>query len=103
MNMNLLCRWLTFFSESVATSVQRPIVLVMDGYSSHYSLEAVESADRLGIKMVCMPADSTHLFQPLDVAVFGSFKGRLRRPIHEFQGDTGAFNIDKANALRLVM
>ncbi|KAF1785203.1 hypothetical protein GQ600_23503 [Phytophthora cactorum] len=41
----------------------------------------------------------THLFQPLEVAVFASFKGRLRVLVNEFvdEDDHGGYSIDKSS------
>ncbi|RLN31641.1 hypothetical protein BBJ28_00026272 [Nothophytophthora sp. Chile5] len=101
MNGELFLSWLAFFAAAVPASIKRPLLLIMDGCSSHYSLEVVDTATELGILLVCLPANSTHLFQPLDIAVFASFKGKLRRLVDTFTSDGGEYNIDKATAIKL--
>ncbi|RLN86924.1 hypothetical protein BBJ28_00026561, partial [Nothophytophthora sp. Chile5] len=73
----------------------------MDGCSSHNSSEVIAAACELSILPVCLPANSTHIFQPLDVAVFGAFKSKLRPLIHSFISEDGNYTIDKENAIRL--
>ncbi|RHY11250.1 hypothetical protein DYB25_012268 [Aphanomyces astaci] len=61
-------------SDLVPSDVARPILLIVDGCSSHYSVHIVKEAKRLNIMLQFLPANSTHLFQPLDVSVFRPFK-----------------------------
>ncbi|KAG6945383.1 hypothetical protein JG687_00017333 [Phytophthora cactorum] len=70
----------------------------MDRCSSHYSRSTVELATELQVVLVCLPANATHLFQPLEVAVFASFKGRLRVLVNEFvdEDDHRGYSIDKS-------
>lgn len=104
MNMALFSSWLRFFSASVPASVKRPILLIMDGCSSHYSVDLVDEAKALQIVIVLLPPNATHLLQPLDVAVFSTLKGKLKKLLSELmeeQGD-GSYNINKSTAIKLV-
>ncbi|GMF46471.1 unnamed protein product [Phytophthora fragariaefolia] len=67
MNNRLFIKWLKK-SESVSATISRPLLLIIDGCTSHYSVEVGDVAGELGIKLVCLPANATHLLQPLDVA-----------------------------------
>ncbi|OWY99946.1 hypothetical protein PHMEG_00028967 [Phytophthora megakarya] len=78
MNNWLFIRCLKVFAEHLPAEIERPLLLVMDGCSSHILLEVVDMADELEIMLVYLSDNSTRLFQPLDVAVFGSFKSKLR-------------------------
>ena len=71
-NAELFLAWLHFFARSIPPS--RPVLLVLDGHSSHLSIEAIEFARSNDIHMLCIPAHTTHILQPLDVGVFKSFK-----------------------------
>ena len=64
--------WLQFFAQSIPLS--RPIILILDGHSSHVSIEAIEFARSNYIHMLCIPAHTMHILQPLDIGVFKSFK-----------------------------
>ena len=50
------------------------MLLIQDGHSSHISLELIEVASKNNIHLLCLPAHTTHVQQPLDVGVFSSFK-----------------------------
>lgn len=50
------------------------ILLVFDGASSHLDYSIVDEADRLGIRLFCLPSNTTHELQPLDKAVYRSFE-----------------------------
>jgi len=43
-NGSLFKSWIEWFANKVPSSGNRPLVLVMDGYRSHYSIEVVEVA-----------------------------------------------------------
>ncbi|KAG6955816.1 hypothetical protein JG687_00010956, partial [Phytophthora cactorum] len=47
--------------------------------------------------LVCLPASATNIFQPLDVAVFASFKGTLRVLVNVLV-EWRLYSIDKATA-----
>lgn len=102
-NCDVFIAWLLFFASSVPIEVKRPLFLVMDGCSSHYSNKAVEVASTLGILMILLPANATHLLQPLDVAVFSPFKRKLSRLIDEAieEDDSGLFTICKVTAIKV--
>ena len=71
-NTELFLTWLKYFAQSIPPS--RPVLLILDGHSSHVSIEAIEFARSNDIHMLCIPAHTTHILQPLDVGVFKSFK-----------------------------
>lgn len=93
--------WLRWFASHVPDDIQRPLVLVMDGYRCHYSYETVEVAASVGVLLVCLPANATHLLQPLDVSVFASMKKHIRRLVHSHMLATGTVNITKTEAIRI--
>ena len=71
-NAGLFLVWLQFFAQSIPLS--RPVLLILDGHSSHVSIEAIEFARSNDIHMLCIPAHTTHIIQPLDIGVLKSFK-----------------------------
>ena len=71
-NAELFLAWLKLFAESIPPS--RPVLLILDGHSSHVSIETIEFARNNEIHILCLPAHTTHILQPLDVGVFKSFK-----------------------------
>jgi hypothetical protein len=101
MNSALFLRWLDHFSRNVPEIVQRPIVLVYDGYASHYNDEIVERAIQLNIILVLLPANSTHLIQPLDIAIFKPFKTALKRRMEKFMIDNAVTAFSKKDAIEV--
>ena len=54
-------------------------VVYMDRLSSHTKGEVLSSMSKKGVILVLFPAGTTQFLQPLDNAVFGGFKAKLRR------------------------
>ena len=57
-------------------------MLIEDGHASHISISVIEKARQSDIYILCLPAHTTHLLQPLDVGVFKSFKENFRKACH---------------------
>ncbi|EGZ15635.1 hypothetical protein PHYSODRAFT_374838, partial [Phytophthora sojae] len=51
--------------------------------------------------LLLLPLNATHPLQPLDVAVFSSFKAKLRRLTEIYVGETGRNSVDKEEAIRM--
>ena len=47
----------------------RPLLLLLDGHSSHYSPSLLRKAADEGVIIFCLPPHTTHLLQPLDNGV----------------------------------
>lgn len=57
-----------------ARKLTGPIVLIGDNLSSHISKHVLELCETHNVRFVCLPPNSTHITQPLDVAFFGPTK-----------------------------
>ena len=62
----------------------RPVLLIEDGHAFHISIELIELARANEIYMLCLPAHTTHVLQPLDVGVFKSFKTFFSKACHKY-------------------
>jgi len=62
----------------------RPVLLLLDGHSSHFSLEAIKFAAENEIILFCLPPHTTHVAQPLDVSFFAPLKRHWARMCHEY-------------------
>ena len=65
------------FSKYVKLSEDKasvPTLVLFDGHKSHITLTLAEWARRYNIILFILPPHSSHVTQPLDVAVFGPFK-----------------------------
>ena len=65
-------------------SPQRPILLLLDGHSSHFEPSVVRSAAEEGVLIFCLPPHTTHLTQPLDKGCFGPMKMFWHEECQEF-------------------
>ena len=52
----------------------RPLLLLLDGHSSHYNPAFIRSAAEEKVIVFCFPPHTTHLTQPLDKGCFGPLK-----------------------------
>ena len=68
-NKELFLQLLEFFISS-----RRPVLLILDGHSSHVTLDLIELARSNDIHLLCLPSHTSHILQPSDVGVFKSFK-----------------------------
>ena len=101
MNSSVFLRWLEHFERTVPGSVKRPLVLVYDGYGSHYNDEIVAKAIQLQIILVLLPANSTHLIQPLDISVFKPFKTVLKREVDSFMINNAVTAFSKKDSITI--
>lgn len=62
----------------------RPLLLLLDGHSSHYRLEFISEACVSGVCVFCLPPNTTHVCQPLDVTPFNSLKVHWDNVCDEF-------------------
>lgn len=57
----------------------KPRIFIVDGHSSHIHYRVVQFALNHGIHMICLPPQTTHLMQPLDVGCFGLVQKAYQR------------------------
>lgn len=62
----------------------RPLLLLVDGHSSHYDPGSIKFAKQQGIEIFCLPPHTTHEAQPLDISFFGPLKKHWSRICHEY-------------------
>ena len=62
----------------------RPLLLLMDGHSSHYCIDSINLARREEITLFVLPPNTTHLTQPLDKGVFGPLKVKWREVCYQY-------------------
>ena len=62
----------------------RPLLILMDGHSSHFSPQFVNKAAEEQILVFCLPPHTTHLAQPLDKGVFSPLKQAWREVCHDY-------------------
>ena len=75
MDKTTFVKWLKHFIDYVKPTTAKPVLLVLDGHTSHTkNLEAINMARQHGVIMVSFPPHCTHGMQPLDVSFFKPLK-----------------------------
>ena len=75
MDSELFLKWFTkLFLPHARPTPERSVLLLVDGHSSHCSPEVIEAARANNVVLMALAPHTTHLCQPLDVAVYKSFK-----------------------------
>ena len=78
----LFAAWIDHFILALKTqsdiSVDSPHLLIMDGHSSHITMDVVCRAREVGLHLLTLPSHCSHAMQPLDVSIFKPFKGAFR-------------------------
>ena len=63
----------------------RPLILLLDGHSSHYCPATIRYAAKEGILIYVLPPNTTHLTQPLDKGCFSPLKIKWKQVCSEFR------------------
>jgi hypothetical protein len=70
-NEELFVHWFESLFLKQTAHIQRPLLLLMDNLSAHISIKTIELAQKHEVILMCLPPNTTHALQPLDVATFG--------------------------------
>ena len=81
---------------------QRPVMLFVDGHKSHLSLELIDLARKNNVILFCLPPHTTHALQPLDVAVFKSFKDQFFKSVRALSFSKKNFIVSKRDFAAVV-
>nr|XP_029727779.1 uncharacterized protein LOC115266060 [Aedes albopictus] len=68
-----------FYPYLVEKNVELPVIFFVDGHSSHKSVEVADLCQSLGIILISLYPNTTHITQPADVSVFKPLKDEYRR------------------------
>ena len=65
-----------------------PLLLLMDGHSSHYHPHAIhKAAEEEEVILFALPPNTTHITQPLDKGCFGPLKAKWAEVCHKYITD----------------
>ena len=85
MNSECFYMWLTsLFYLLIANKVAFPVLILLDGHTSHINIAVAEFCIDKGIILFCFPAHASHILQPLDVSVFGPMKKTWNSELEAF-------------------
>ena len=59
-------------------------ILLLDGHSTHVTLKVIEICQKNNVSLLCLPAHSSHILQPLDVGVYCHVKKVWRTILQEY-------------------
>ena len=79
-------KWFKGLFLRFAPSV-RPLLLLLDGHSSHYCPETIRLAASERVILFVLPPNMTHLLQPLDKGGFGPLKVFWREECQRYMSD----------------
>lgn len=76
---------------------QRPLLLLLDGHSSHFEPKTIQFAKDNDVVIFVLPPHTTHECQPLDVSFFGALKRHWQQSCHQFYQANHGVVISKLN------
>ena len=85
METSLFNSWFDHFLQHAVPG--KPLLLLLDGHSTHYSPHIITKAMEKDVIILCLPPHSSQDTQPLDVAVYGPLKQHWSRECHEWMAN----------------
>lgn len=103
MDCDLFFSWFQqLFLPHARPTAERPVLLLLDGHISHCSPQVIELARKNNVTLFALAPHTTHICQPLDVAVYKSFKSNLGKMVNLGKAIKGNFWIAKKNVARII-
>ena len=62
----------------------RPLLLLLDGHSSHYCPEVIKAFVEEEVIILALPPNTTHLVQPLDRGCFSPLKNQWKNAVQSY-------------------
>ncbi|KAJ8043572.1 Jerky protein-like-like [Holothuria leucospilota] len=96
-NSEIFYEWVAnhFHTFLVKEKIQLPVILLIDGHSSHINLDTATFCSENGIILYCLPPHASHVIQPLDVSVFKALKTKWNQEVRYFQITHPGENVTK--------
>ncbi|RHY79923.1 hypothetical protein DYB28_001585 [Aphanomyces astaci] len=102
MNSTIFNTWLIAFGEwKLEARGGHPAVMVLDSCSSHHCVESEWICETYGILLVFLPPNATHLLQPLDVAIFHSYKRDIKNGVTTYLRAFNAVSLPRGKAISI--
>lgn len=92
-----------FVKSMKQKGVQFPVILFMDNHTSHVSMEVSRLANSLGVILIALYPNSTHISQPLDCAVFRGLKAHWSTLLLRKRGENSNFKVNMVNFPELLL
>ncbi|CAC5358555.1 unnamed protein product [Mytilus coruscus] len=87
MDSELFYTWVRdhFISAIQDRKVKRPVILLVDGHTSHISLETAQLCKSENVILYCLLEHASYILQPCDVTLFGPLKKHWRDSVRDYQ------------------
>ena len=96
MDSELFLKWFNqLFMKHADPQPEKPVLLLVDGHSSHCSMEIIEAAKEKNVTLLALAPHTTHLTQVLDVSVYKPFKNAIARQMKAGQSLRGDLWVPK--------
>ena len=96
-NTSLFERWFfRLFVPNCGVAVDKPVLLIMDNCSTHYSYKVIKYAKENNIHIICEPPHTSHILQPLD-KIFLNLKDDFSRRCYAQKVVDCHATVNKAN------
>lgn len=82
---------------------ETPSLVLYDGHKSHVNMTLKEWAEKRNITLFVLPPHTSHLTQPVDVAVFGPLKSMYNRECQTYLRNNTGINITKHKIAELTV
>uniref|UniRef100_A0A336M977 CSON012225 protein n=1 Tax=Culicoides sonorensis TaxID=179676 RepID=A0A336M977_CULSO len=92
-----------FYAEMKKKNIPFPVILFVDNHRSHISVEISKLAESLGIVLVSLYPNSTHLIQPLDCAIFRGLKSNWQNLLITKRFENNSFKVSFENIGELIV
>lgn len=97
------CEWFGKVFISETKTLEGPKLHIFDGHSSHINTRVIDMALSNNIDLLCLPAHTSAILQPLDVGVFKAVKGSWRKCLRSYYDESRCSNVDKRTFPSLLM
>lgn len=84
-----------FYPFLIEEKFTLPVVVFLDGHSSHLSIQLSRFCREKEIIVVCLYPNTTHILQPLDVALFHPLKCKWKKMVHSWRIENNGREIRK--------
>jgi len=74
-----------FYHWLLKNSIQFPVIIYLDGHSSHTSIPLIQFCRSNNIELIKLFPHSTHISQPLDVTFFAPFKACWAKTVNKWK------------------
>jgi hypothetical protein len=101
MNHQMFEYWLRNIFIPSTSHLNRPLLLIMDGYTSHISLDIINVLKDNSIICLILPPHTSHGLQPLDLVLFSSVKNEWIKIMKNYFKE-GNKNLRKSDFPRLL-